>query len=114
MTTVALQTFLYSYYANGVLVASDSLSNALYSSKWYAMLPVFRVNLIIFMERLKRRCQIVAGNVFAVNLELFTKVIHQFSFIDHRNLFLCCTFRSWILHIDSTYFLKVYRNLRLT
>lgn len=77
MMTVTLQTFLYSYYGNGVSVATDSLSNALFSSEWYAMLPVFRRNLIIFMERLKRRSELVAGNVFAVNLELFTKVIHQ-------------------------------------
>lgn len=74
MATVTLQTFLYTYYGHGVLSASDALSNAVYSSKWYNLLPDLGKPLVILMERLKRKCEILAGKLFPMNLALFGKV----------------------------------------
>ncbi len=68
MTTVTMQTFLYTYYGHGVLQSSDVLSRALYSSKWYQMLPDLGKPLIILMERLKRKREILAGKLFPMNL----------------------------------------------
>lgn len=74
MITVTLQTFLYTYYGHGVLAASDALSTAVYSSKWYNLLPHLGKKMIVLMERLKRRCEIMAGKLFPMNLALFGKV----------------------------------------
>lgn len=74
MSTVTMQTFLYTYYGHGVLVASDALSNAVYSSQWYKLLPNLGKHLIILMERLKRTSEILAGKLFPMNLALFGKV----------------------------------------
>lgn len=76
MTTVTIQTFLYTYYGHGVLAASDALSNAVYSSQWYKLLPHLGKHLNILMERLKRTSEILAGKLFHMNLALFGKVGH--------------------------------------
>ncbi len=72
--SITCQTFLYTYYGNGILESSNLLSTALYSSKWYKMLPDLNQTLVIFMERLKRKSEVMAGNLFPLNLELFKKV----------------------------------------
>ncbi|KAJ6615657.1 Odorant receptor 2a [Pseudolycoriella hygida] len=75
MTTVTMQTFLYTYYGHGVLKASDELSKAVYLSKWYKLLPDLGKDLTILMECLKRKCEITAGKLFSMNLSLFQKIM---------------------------------------
>lgn len=74
MVTVTLQTFLCMYFAHGISHSSASLSTALYSSHWYKLLPDLGKPLIILMERLQRKCELMAGKVFHLNLPMFATV----------------------------------------
>lgn len=77
MMTVTTQTFLYTYFGNGIETTSNLVSNAVYASDWYVMPTILRKDLIIILERVKRRCTITAGKLFSLNLALFTEVYNN-------------------------------------
>lgn len=76
MITISTQAFLNSYFGHSILTASDELSNAAYSSKWYLMPRQFRKDLLVLMERLKKRSELLAGKLFPIDLTLFGTVIN--------------------------------------
>lgn len=77
MITISTQAFLNSYFGNSISIASEELSNAAYSSKWYVMSKAYRTDLMVLMERLKINSQLMAGKLFPMNLPLFSTVIKQ-------------------------------------
>lgn len=81
MITISTQAFLNSYFGHSILTASDELSNAAYSSKWYLMSRNFRKDLVILMERLKIKSELMAGKLFSIDLTLFGQVISDVLFM---------------------------------
>lgn len=75
MITISTQAFLNSYFGELISTASEDLSNAAYSSKWYLMSNFYRKDLLILMERLKLKSELTAGKLFPVNLPLFSTVM---------------------------------------
>lgn len=75
MITISTQAFLNSYFGHTILTASDELSTAAYSSKWYLMSSDYRKDLLILMEQLQVNSELKAGKLFSMNLTLFATVI---------------------------------------
>lgn len=74
MITISTQAFLNSYFGQAISTASNELSNAAYSSKWYSMSTGDRKDLLILMERLKVKSELKAGKLFTMDLTLFGTV----------------------------------------
>lgn len=77
MVTISTQTFLYTYFGDGIETTSNSVSDAVYSSDWYTIPTKLRKDLMIILERVKRRSAVTAGKLFSLNLALFKEVCNN-------------------------------------
>lgn len=71
---IVTQIFLPCYFGNEVIYVGSSLSNWAYASEWYSFSLNYRRDLFVFLERLKRKSEILAGKLFPLSLDTFTSV----------------------------------------
>lgn len=71
---IVTQICLPCYFGNEVIFTGSSLSNCAYASEWYSLSLNYRKVLFIFLERLKRTSEILAGKLFPLSLDTFTSV----------------------------------------
>lgn len=72
------------YFGNEVIVKSERLPLCAYSSHWYQFSPIYKKNLIMFMERMKRTSHILIGKMFPLSLATFTSVSFFFFMSDKK------------------------------
>ncbi|XP_037048439.1 odorant receptor 94b-like [Bradysia coprophila] len=73
---IVTQIFLPCFFGNEVIFTGSSLSNCAYSSEWYSFSLNYRKVLFVFLERLKRKSEIMAGKLFNLSLDTFTSIVH--------------------------------------
>ncbi len=78
---IVTQIFLPCFFGNEVIFTGSSLSNCAYASEWYSFSLNYRKVLFVFMERLKRKSEIMAGKLFNLSLDTFTSVCCLVHFI---------------------------------
>lgn len=81
---VLQEIFLPSYFGSEVSVDVDVLSNAIYESDWLNAPPVYRRNVVIYMEYLKKPQVIKAVHIMPMSRESFAWVKEKKS-----KLFVC-------------------------
>lgn len=119
LIVMTLQIFLPCYCGNEVIIHSNALTNAIYSSDWLQRSASVRKYIFIYMEFLKKPVRIRVGNFFDIGLPLFTKVslrvhlsrsIYTKCYMNWRRLYVSFTFRSWIMPTVSWLYFSIWIN----
>ncbi|KAJ3666971.1 hypothetical protein Zmor_002387 [Zophobas morio] len=71
------QIFFYCYYGSLLIQESDSLSSAIYLSRWYECDVHCKKALIVFMEHSKKPIVVTAGKLLPLSLETFTMILRR-------------------------------------
>ncbi|XP_068909841.1 odorant receptor Or1-like [Tenebrio molitor] len=72
-----LQVYFYCYYGTMLIEENNTITNAIYMSKWYDYNGQSRRALLILMERTKRSMHVSAGKVLDLSLETFTMILKR-------------------------------------
>lgn len=72
--TMLTQIFLPCYFGNEIVLKSEYLSRALYSSNWSDRSQGYRKLIVIYMEMLHRPTQLNVGGIFSLTLISFLSV----------------------------------------
>ncbi|CAD7090656.1 unnamed protein product [Hermetia illucens] len=75
--TMLIQILLPCYYGNEIIISSDQVSTAIYSSNWAEMPMHYKRLMFQFLERLKKPMVVSAGGYFPINLNTFMSVIQS-------------------------------------
>ncbi|EEZ99312.1 odorant receptor 70 [Tribolium castaneum] len=71
------QVYLYCHFGTILYDESDTISDAIYLSKWYEFDKRSKKALCILMERLKRPMTVTCGKIFTMSLVTFTMILRR-------------------------------------
>ncbi|KAJ8719046.1 hypothetical protein PYW07_016602 [Mythimna separata] len=89
MFCILIEVFMYCYYGNEVTYESEKLMESAYAMDWLVMPIKYRRALLLFMERIKRNINLVAGNLIPISNSTFVSVVRSsytfYAFLKNSN-----------------------------
>ncbi|XP_063912011.1 odorant receptor Or1-like [Zophobas morio] len=77
LMTMFTEIYFYCYYGTALYEESNTLTNAIYTAKWYDYDPRSKKALIILMERSKKPIVVTAGRILDLSLDTFIKILRR-------------------------------------
>nr|AQQ73504.1 olfactory receptor 24 [Heliconius melpomene rosina] len=75
ISCILIQIFMYCYYGNEVTIESENLTGSAYSMNWLEINLKLRRHVILFMERIKRPIQPLAGRIIPLSNNTFVSIV---------------------------------------